>query len=81
MNQVLLTSRKNEIFEVVEGAGLDPARLEWMEVASLHGSEQRVSRLVLKTDPDFYFQFDYLRGQDWARFCPGEKCEFPKFCR
>ena len=72
MSQILLKSRKNEVFQGIVEASLDPALFEWREVQSKNDGGL-VSRLVLREDPDFYFHFDYLRGMDWAEFCPGEK--------
>jgi len=72
MSQVLLKTRKNEVFQVLVDAELDPAAFQWVEVPSMH-EEVLTSRLILQENPGFYFHFDYLRGQDWAEMCPGEK--------
>ena len=72
-DQTLLTIRRNQVFETLQAAELDPALFHWEEVHS-HGAHgpTAVSRLVLTDHPDFFYQFDYNKdGGEWGRYSPG----------
>ena len=71
MDQQLLTSQKNQVFERVQQAGLDPTRFEWSKSSEtgIVSSELRVK------DAPYFFRFEWqatgLGHRRVSRLCPG----------
>lgn len=72
-SQVLLKTQKNEIFEILRGAGLEPADFSWSEEESLISEDLIVSRLKYR-DGRFYYQFDFSERTEahWYECSPGQ---------
>ena len=64
---LLLKTQKNEIFEILQEEGLEPADFNWSEEESIHSADLIVSRLTYR-DTDFYYQFDFF-GKDRYHTC------------
>jgi hypothetical protein len=73
---MLLRSQRNTVLALIKQYEVDPFNFSWSEVESKYTSERslsvEVSRLSYK-DTEFYFQFDFLRGEHYAIFSPGEQ--------
>jgi hypothetical protein len=74
----LLRSQKNTILELVKQSELDPFNFGWSKELSKYtstgaGIPVEVSRLsYIDVDTDFYFQFDFHKGEHYAIFSPGD---------
>jgi hypothetical protein len=69
----LLRSQKNAILELVKRSELDPFNFSWSEELSKFswgGNRPEVSCLSYN-DTEFYFLFDFLKGENYAIFSPG----------
>ena len=53
----LLNKQKNDVFERVKQGGLDPLGFEWVDRKNAHNVQYSVLRL--RSEPSFYFDFDY----------------------
>src|SRR2546430_1239460 len=58
MDARLLKQQKTDVFEIVKGGGLDPLAFEWMDRKNPHSVQYSV--LQLRSEPSFYFEFDYV---------------------
>jgi len=72
--QVLLKTQKNEIFQILLDADLEPANFSWTEEPSITCHDLIVSKLKYR-DGHFYFQFDFSRNKlnRYCEFSPGEE--------
>ncbi|MGB2804996.1 MAG: hypothetical protein WBD64_08895 [Candidatus Zixiibacteriota bacterium] len=75
MNEFLLRKTwKNDLFECIQQAGMEPSRFEWTEERTGYDESQDYLVSVIKyKGTDFYFTFD--RSDDGAfvcKFSPGE---------
>jgi len=57
----LLKKQKNDVFKILQQAGLEPADFSWHSIRSEATREGIVSKLLYR-DPQFFFQFDYYYG-------------------
>lgn len=76
----LLKTQKNEVFKILQEAGLEPANFSWAEEPSISNSEVYVSRLNYGGS-QFYFQFDFFRNLQWRnssdpKLTTSHYCEF-----
>lgn len=68
----LLKSQKNEVFKILQGAGLDPANFKWTRMAILD-IDKVVPRLNY-LDGKYFFEFMIYDDPDqlWCKFSPGK---------
>jgi hypothetical protein len=73
---LLLTTQKNEIYEILLATGLEPADFSWSEEAGINHPALAVSRLKYR-DGHFYFQFDFITHtgtlRHYSSFSPGKE--------
>lgn len=67
----LLKSQKNNIFEILRVAGLEPANFSWID--SVLQSTDRVTPRLKYLDGEYYFRFDMFEGGHCCTFSPGEE--------
>lgn len=70
----LLTSQRNEIFQLIEEAGLNPSQFELLYGKSKKKEGQSASILRLKNSEYFYSFEAGIRGGHYAIFSPGSEC-------
>lgn len=72
---ILLTSQKNELYDIIEGEGLSPSQFEFQEITSKFNLENKATQLVFKNSA-WYYLFDTGFGQVndvlYADYSPGE---------
>lgn len=72
----LLKSQKNQVFKILQEAGLEPANFSWVETTSVWGSDILISRLNYRGG-HFYFKFDFSFSRWVDGFIPKtHHCEF-----
>ena len=77
-SQTLLKTQRNEVFKILQDAGLEVADFSWVDVKSF-GQDGTVSCLNYK-EGKLYFKFDYdFLSQCWdCEFSPGEELPVEK---
>lgn len=77
---ILLTSQKNDVFELIEAAGMSPSQFEWSTVPNPFPNFKEATKLAY-TGSKYYFVFQTARGTPHCRFSPGnetlEEIDFP----
>ena len=77
-NKLVLRTQKNQVFEMLKQATLDPSLFEWTEVASKLRRELIVSCLVHKLS-NYYFRFDFTSGDGhYCEYSPGRDSSIEK---
>ena len=68
---ILMKSQKNEIFNLIKVAKLDPFNFKWSVVPSEMTGELDVSRIDY-IDSEFFYLFDIYNEKHYAIYSPGE---------
>lgn len=76
----LLKTQKNEVFQILQEEGLEPANFYWAEEPSISDSDVFVFCLYYRGS-QFYFQFDFFRNLQWRnsndpKLTTSHYCEF-----
>ena len=69
---ILLTSQKNDVFDLIAAAGMDPAQFEFSMVRNPFPNFKDATMLAYKGSK-YYFVFQTARGAPHSRFSPGEE--------
>lgn len=72
MENKLLNSHKNEIFEVIQQSGLNPSDFKWVGIISKFPPNTKVSKLIHQPT-EHYFIFDLKNNKHWAEYSPGKE--------
>ncbi len=77
---ILLTSQKNDVFELIQAAGLSHDQFEFSMVRNPFPNFNEATMLAYK-GTKYYFVFQTARGAPHSRFSPGnetlEEIDFP----
>ena len=79
---LILPSQKNELYQAIAKAQLDPSEFEWRERPSVNTRDLIVSVLIHRPT-DFYYLFDFQHDKHWTERSPGAEAgverEYPRF--
>lgn len=71
--QVLLKKQKNQLFKIIEEAGLNPGSFEWTEERVEGDETDHVISQVSYGDSMYFYRFDLTMTRYLCKRCPGHQ--------
>lgn len=70
VENTILRSQKNEIFERIKKYGLNPSEFKWIQIDSKCGTIEKADKLFHQPT-EHYSIFEFVTNKHWAEYSPG----------